>query len=57
MMSKRKDAQDPLWLTIREGGPFHAKGHLKDYIVRLKETDRADGIEELKRRHPNEIKD
>ncbi|MCK5757562.1 MAG: sulfatase [Clostridiales bacterium] len=56
MMSKRKDAQDPLWLTIREGGPLHAKGHLKDYIVRLKETDRADGIDELKRRHPNEIK-
>lgn len=56
MMSKRKDAVDPLWLTIREGGPFHAKGHLKEYLVRLKETDRGEGIEELKRRHPEELK-
>jgi len=56
MMSKRKDAVDPLWTTIREGGPFHAKGHLEDYLVRLKETGRSEGIEELKRRHPKELK-
>ena len=57
MMAKRKDARDPLWTTIREGGPHHARGHLSDYLIRLEDTGRKEGTEELKRRHPNEIKE
>ena len=57
MMMLRKDAQDPLWITMREGGPYHARGHLKNYIKHLEKTGRIDGLEELKRRHPEELKD
>jgi arylsulfatase A-like enzyme len=55
MMAKRRDDVDPLWTTIREGGPFHARGHLKEYIERLEQTGRTEGIEELKRKHPEEF--
>lgn len=55
-MMKTSDSQiDPLWTVIAEGGPFHAKGHLKEYCERLEETGRGYGIEELKRRHPKEF--
>jgi len=56
MMALRKDDKDPLWTTIREGGPFHARGHLAKYIERLRETGRLSGIDELKKRHPEELK-
>lgn len=56
MMFKRKDAVDPLWTTIHEGGPFHSKGHLKDYLVRLEESGRGNGIDLLKKKHPKELK-
>lgn len=46
---------DPLWTVIKEGGPFHAKGHLKKYVERLEETGRGSAISELKRRHPREF--
>lgn len=47
---------DPLWTVIREGGPHHAKGHLKQYIERLEATGRGgESVEELKRRHPREF--
>ncbi len=56
MMATMQDAADPLWTVIREGGPFHARGHLPSYCERLKETERGWAIEELKKRHPNEFK-
>jgi len=46
---------DPLWTVIREGGPLHARGHLKKYCDRLQATGRSHAIEELKRRHPGEF--
>ncbi|MFW5980507.1 MAG: sulfatase, partial [Halanaerobiaceae bacterium] len=49
------DKTDPLWTVINEGGPFHAKGHLPDYIEYLKQTDREEAIPELKKRHPQEF--
>lgn len=57
MMKKRKDASDPLWITMKEGGPLHAKGFLKGYIKHLQKTGREEGIAELKRRHPDEMKE
>jgi len=47
---------DPLWTVIREGGPYHAKGHLPAYVQRLEATDRGAAAEELKRRHPEEFR-
>ena len=55
MMAKRKDAVDPLWQTIREGGPYHARGHLKNYIEHLKKTGREYGVDELLKRHSKEL--
>jgi len=55
MMMTMRDDIDPLWTVIREGGPYHARGHLKQYCEWLEKTDRADGAAELKRRHPNEL--
>lgn len=46
---------DPLWTVIKEGGPFHAKGHLPGYVKRLEETDRGNAVAELKSRHPYEF--
>jgi len=57
MMATKKDAVDPLWQTIRDGGPFHAKGELAGYVERLRGTDREQGIEELIRKHPEEFED
>jgi len=45
---------DPLWTVMREGGPYHAKGHLVKYCDYLAKTGRGHTIEELKRRHPTE---
>jgi arylsulfatase A-like enzyme len=47
---------DPLWIVLKEGGPAHSRGRLKDYCKRLEETGRSWAIEELKRRHPEEFK-
>ncbi|WP_052144652.1 sulfatase family protein [Halalkalibacter okhensis] len=55
MMFKSQDDVDPLWTVIREGGPFHARGYLKNYTKRLEETGRGHHIPELKRRHPEEF--
>ncbi|MDQ1913841.1 sulfatase [Paenibacillus sp. GD4] len=54
-MRKNTDAVDPLWTVIKEGGPFHARGYLKNYIERLEETGRGELVPELVRRHPNEF--
>jgi arylsulfatase A-like enzyme len=56
-----EDVGDPLWITIAEGGPFHAradgsshqpKGGLGAYLERLRETGRAEAAEDLERRYP-----
>lgn len=46
---------DPLWMVIKEGGPFHSRGRLKDYCKRLEKTQRAWAIPELKKRHTQEF--
>jgi len=55
MMASMDYSVDPLWTVIREGGPEHARGHLKEYCARLEQTDRAWAIPELMRRHPQEF--
>ncbi len=57
MMKTMPHDTDPLWAVMREGGPFHAKGNLREYCKRLEATGRGHAIEELKRRHPREFAD
>ncbi|CAG7626566.1 sulfatase-like hydrolase/transferase [Paenibacillus allorhizosphaerae] len=54
MMNSMKHDVDPLWTVMKEGGPFHAKGHLKKYAEWLEASGRGHAIEELARRHPAE---
>jgi len=41
-MCKSAHGVDPMWTVLREGGPYHVRGALPDYIERLKSTGRAD---------------
>ena len=54
MMKTMPFAVDPLWTVMKEGGPFHAKGHLRAYAEHLEKTGRGHALAELKRRHPRE---
>jgi arylsulfatase A-like enzyme len=47
--------EDPMRIVLAEGGPFHARGFLKNYVSRLEGTGRGYAVEELKRRHPREF--
>lgn len=56
-MMKSMDCEiDPLWTVMKEGGPFHARGSLKNYCPHLEKTGRSYAIELLKERHPEEFK-
>jgi arylsulfatase A-like enzyme len=49
MMVDAARGRDPLQNVIDEGGPYHVRGKLADYLVRLRETNRhsyADALEE-----------
>lgn len=55
MMNARFNV-DPLWTVIKEGGPYHCKGNLKNYCSRLKGTAREHYIPLYKEKHPEEFK-
>lgn len=56
MMKKMNEPVDPMWTVLKEGGPFHANGHLEMYIEdRLTPTGRTQAAEKLKARHPQEF--
>lgn len=46
---------DPLRTVMDEGGPFHARGALREYAERLEATGRGDSVAALRRRHPREF--
>ena len=48
---------DPMRVVLDEGGPFHARGELRQYVERLNATGRSGAINELKRRHPRDFAD
>jgi len=56
MMKTMPFDTDPLWTVMKEGGPYHARGHLKAYIRQLEQTGRSYAVDELQRRHPSEFK-
>ena len=55
MMKSMPGDIDPMWTVIKEGGPYHAKGHLKAYCGFLEKTGRNYAIPELMKRHPREF--
>jgi choline-sulfatase len=55
MMRSVPGGVDPLWTVMAEGGPYHARGHLRAYCERLEATGRGWAVPQLKRRHPREF--
>ncbi|MFD2672242.1 sulfatase family protein [Marinicrinis sediminis] len=55
MMSTMPYDTDPLWTVMKEGGPFHAKGHLKAYTEWLEQSERSEAAAELRQRYPAEF--
>ncbi|MCL5997641.1 MAG: sulfatase [Chloroflexi bacterium] len=55
MMAQMPYDVDPLWTVIKEGGPLHARGRLREYCARLEQTGRGWAVPELTRRHPREF--
>ena len=56
MMAGSTSDTDPMWTVLREGGPFHARRKLADFLPRLEATGRAEAAAELRRRHPAELR-
>ena len=54
-MLRSDAASDPLWEVMKEGGPSHTRGFLPAYLRRLEATGRAEGAQELRRRHPDAL--
>ena len=46
---------DPMEIVLEEGGPFHTRGHLPEYIKRLRSTGRSHWADVLEHRHPTEL--
>ncbi len=44
---------DPLDVVLDDGGPYHVRGHLPEYLVRLRATGRDRCADDLERRHPD----
>jgi arylsulfatase A-like enzyme len=55
MMNSSLDDTDPMWTVIREGGPFHTRGHLADYCQWLRESERAHHAEALAKEYAREL--
>jgi arylsulfatase A-like enzyme len=51
MMQSSRHAVDPMWTVMREGGPFHTRGQLPEYLARLRATDRGRWADLLESRH------
>ena len=55
MMKSMRAEGDPLWTVMRERGPYHVRGMLREYCKRLEATGRGEAAAELRRRHPEEL--
>jgi hypothetical protein len=43
--------RDPLDIVMGEGGPYHVRGHLKEYLRRLEDTGRSQWVQPSLARH------
>lgn len=53
-MLKSHSQIDPMWTVLREGGPYHTRGHLDDYLKRLDATGRKEGADALRKKYHHE---
>lgn len=51
IMLKSDSQIDPMWTVMKEDGPSHTRGYLKDYLKRLEETGRGEGAAELRKKY------
>jgi choline-sulfatase len=47
---------DPMQTVLLEGGPFHARGQLESYSIRLEATGRIEAAARLREKHPQEFR-
>lgn len=50
-MLKSSSPVDPMMTVMHEGGPFHTRGFLDEYLVRLEATGRKDGADALRAKY------
>jgi arylsulfatase A-like enzyme len=55
MMVDPARGKDPLLNVIEEGGPYHVRGQLKEYLSRLRETGRSDRADDLQLKYSSEL--
>jgi arylsulfatase A-like enzyme len=55
MMATSTTGVDPMDTVLREGGPFHVRGQLPEYLKRLRATGRVGAAELLEARHPGSL--
>jgi len=53
MLPHAARGRDPLENVVREGGPFHVRGELPAYLLRLRATGRADQAALLEAKYPS----
>jgi arylsulfatase A-like enzyme len=54
MMRTATHGHDPMWTVMHEGGSFHTRRQLREYIKRLRETGRSQWAQHLAERYPRE---
>ncbi|MGB9382142.1 sulfatase family protein, partial [Candidatus Binatus sp.] len=47
---------DPLWTVLHEGGPWHVRGRLSEYLERLRETGRGEWADRIATAHAGEVR-
>lgn len=55
MMLTSRHAVDPMVTVLQEGGPFHTRGMLPEYLKRLEATGRSHHAQKLAHFHPDEL--
>ena len=55
MLATGDHADDPMRIVMMEGGPFHTRGELPNYLERLRATGRSDCAERLAAAHPGDL--
>ncbi|WP_432798200.1 sulfatase [Poriferisphaera sp. WC338] len=55
MMRTASHGQDPMWTVIHEGGAFHTRGNLAQYLQRLEDTNRSHCAKSLKAKHSKDL--
>ncbi|MEJ2249704.1 MAG: sulfatase [Candidatus Lokiarchaeota archaeon] len=51
MMENSQSFIDPMWTVMKEGGPYHSRGMLQNYLERLRKTGRENLVEKILNRN------